>query len=303
MIKYPFISGHPLMLLRALRVTQWTKNAVVFAAFIFALGDPGQGITIAHIAWVLPAALLFCLVSSGIYLLNDVRDIEYDRKHPTKKRRPVASGELPIPTALLLSAVLLLAGLTGGWILSPPFFTALAAYAGLQVVYTFGLKQIALIDIFVIAGGFVLRALAGALVIEVTISPWLLLCALLLALFLGLCKRRHEKVVLNEIADTTRASMVQYDERLLDQLIAIVSAATIVSYALYTLWPDTVDKFGTTGLGFTIPFVIFGLFRYLDLVYRHEQGGRPEKILLTDKPLLINIALYGLTVLLVLLLR
>ncbi len=287
--------------LRALRPKQWTKNAVVFAAFIFALGDRQQQVALADVWIPLKAALLFCIVSSGIYLINDVKDIQGDRAHPTKRLRPIAAGELPIPAAIGMSLVLLAAGLAGSALLSHMLFCVVASYVALQLVYTFGLKQIALVDLFVIAAGFVLRALAGAVVLDVAISPWLLLCTLLLALFLALCKRRHEKVVLNDTEGETRESLKQYDERLLDQLIAVVSSATLVSYALYTLWPETVQKFGTANLGFTIPFVIFGLFRYLDLVYRHEKGGQPELILLTDVPLLVNIALYGLTVLLILL--
>jgi len=176
----------------------------------------------------------------------------------------------------------------------------IGGYFILQIVYTAGLKKVALVDIFVIAAGFVLRALAGGVVLEgVVISPWLLLCTLLLALFLALCKRRHEKVILSDSGSDTRQSLEKYNQQLLDQLIAIVSAATIVSYSLYTLWPDTVEKFQTSKLGFTIPFVIFGIFRYLDLVYRHEKGDRPEHILLTDIPLLVDLLLYGLTVFLV----
>ncbi len=302
MTEHKFIYERFNLTARALRVPQWTKNAVVFAAFIFALGDPGENITVSHIVLVIPAALLFCLVSSGIYLLNDVMDRESDRLHPVKRLRPVASGEITIRTALIMSLILVAAGLSAGWMLSPPFFTALAGYTALQVAYTSGLKKIAFVDVFIIAGGFVLRAMAGALVIGVAISPWLLLCALLLALFLALCKRRSEKTGLGDGATVTRASMLNYEIRLLDILIGIISAATIVSYAIYTLWPDTVEKFGTTKLALTIPFVIFGIFRYLNLVYRHEQGERPEKILMTDIPLIIDIALYGLTVITVLLL-
>jgi 4-hydroxybenzoate polyprenyltransferase len=197
---------------------------------------------------------------------------------------------------------LLLFGLAGAWMIGRELFAVVAGYLALQMVYTYGLKAVVFLDLFIIAAGFVLRALAGAVAIHVTISPWLLLCTLLLALFLALCKRRHEKVVLNDIEGQTRPSLRQYDERLPDQLIAIVGAATVVCYALYTLWPDTVAKFGTHRLGFTIPFVLFGIFRYLDLVYRHEEGGRPEQTLLTDPPLLVNIALYGATVVALLLL-
>lgn len=296
-------SGWWLSALRALRPKQWTKNAVVLAAFLFALGDRQQHIGLSSFWIALQAMAVFCLVSSGVYLLNDVKDIPYDRAHPTKRLRPVAAGEITVGVALAMSAGLLAGGL--GWAawLSRPLLAVAAGYVLLQVVYTFGLKKVALVDLFVIAAGFVLRALAGAVVLRVAISPWLLLCALLLALFLALCKRRHEKVVLNDVTGETRPALEHYDERLLDQLIAIVSAATVVSYALYTLWPDTVQKFGTARLGLTIPFVLFGIFRYLDLVYRHEKGGQPELILLTDIPLLADLALYGLSVLLILLFR
>ncbi|MBP7829999.1 MAG: decaprenyl-phosphate phosphoribosyltransferase [Kiritimatiellae bacterium] len=282
---------------RAMRPKQWTKNAVVLAAFVFALGDRQQGVGAAAIWLAIEAALLFCLASSAVYLLNDIKDLPQDRVHPKKRLRPIAAGELPVPAALGLAVLLLAAALAGAWMVSRDLLTVIGGYVVLQIVYTLALKRIALVDIFVIAAGFVLRALAGAVAVRATISPWLLLCTLLLALFLALCKRRHEKVVLNDVAGATRESMGQYDERLLDQLIAIVSAATLVCYALYTLWPDTVLKFGTAKLGLTIPFVIFGLFRYLDIVYRHEKGDRPEQILLTDVPLLVDLALYGLTVL------
>lgn len=286
-----------------MRPKQWTKNIVVLAAFVFALGDRHQNIDITDLWTAVKAVLLFCAVSSGIYLVNDVRDVQLDRAHPTKKLRPLAAGEISIRTTVGTALILLAGGLGGAAMLSAPLFWVVAGYVVLQIVYTFALKQIALVDLFVIAFGFVLRALAGAVALNVAISPWLLLCALLLALFLALCKRRHERVVLNDAGGATRENLAQYSEHLLDQLIAVVSAATLVVYALYTLWPDTIAKFGTAKLGLTIPFVIFGLFRYLDLVYRHEKGGQPELILLTDKPLLADLALYGLTVGAVLLLR
>lgn len=289
--------------IRALRPKQWTKNGVVFAAFLFALGDRQQHVGLSGFWTTLYTAILFCVVSSGIYLLNDVKDVEQDRAHPTKRLRPIAAGELSATAASLMAAVLLGAGLAGTWLLSERLFYVIGGYVALQIAYTFALKHIALIDLFVIAGGFVLRALAGAVALQVTISPWLLLCAMMLALFLALCKRRHERVVLNDALGETRKSLEYYDEQLLDQLIAVVSAATLVCYALYTLWPDTVQKFGTARLGLTIPFVIFGIFRYLDLVYRHEKGGQPELILLTDIPLLVDLALYGATVLLLLVFR
>lgn len=287
-------------LLRSLRPNQWAKNLVVPAAFVFALGVREASVTLADILPVIWATLVFCALSSSIYLINDVHDLEQDRDHPVKRNRPIAAGSLSVRTAVATSICLMAGGLGCAWYLGRPFFWTAAGYTGLQILYTFVLKRVALLDVFVIASGFVLRALAGAVVIAVPISHWLLLCAFLLALFLGLCKRRHEKVVLEAVASTTRPSLQQYDEKLLDQLIAIICAATIVSYALYTFWPDTVEKFGTHGLGFTIPFVILGMFRYLDLVYRHDRGGRPEQILLTDLPLFCILAAYGTTVALLL---
>lgn len=288
--------------IRALRPKQWTKNAVVFAAFIFALGDRQQSLDLSAAWTVLYAAVAFCMVSSGVYVFNDIRDVEQDRLHPNKKLRPIAAGQLSVGAGAVIAALLLAGGLALSWRLAPRLFYVTGGYVLLQIVYTLVLKRVALVDLFVIAAGFVLRALAGAVVIEgLVISPWLLLCTMLLALFLALCKRRHEKVVLSDYGNDIRESLAKYDQQLLDQLIAIVSAATIVCYSLYTLWPDTVAKFGTTKLAFTIPYVIFGIFRYLDLVYRHEKGGQPELILLTDIPLLADLALYGATVLLLLL--
>lgn len=288
---------------RLVRPKQWTKNVVVLAALVFALGDPSQHVGRDSLLLALAAALVFCLVSSGVYILNDVRDVDLDRAHPTKRLRPLASGALHAGPAIGLAAVLLAGGLAAAWRLDLQFLAVVGAYVVLQVLYTFGLKRVALVDIFIIALGFVLRALAGAVVIHVTISPWLLLCTLLLALFLALCKRRHELVVVQDGGGETRPSLRGYDARLLDILVPMIGAATLVCYSLYTLWPDTVTKFGTHRLAFTIPFVIFGLFRYLDLVYRHEQGGRPEQILLTDVPLLLDVALYGATVMAVLMTR
>jgi 4-hydroxybenzoate polyprenyltransferase len=288
-------------LIYALRPTQWTKNTLVLAAFFFAFGDQGQdrGLGLPDLLISLCGMALFCVVSSAVYLFNDLHDLPQDRNHPRKRYRPIASGRVSTRTAIVTGVVLLVAGLSLSYTLQPSFGYVTATYVLMQLLYTLALKRVALLDTFIIAIGFVMRALGGAVVIKVSISPWLLLCTFLLALFLGLCKRRHEKIELEDAGVASRESLAQYNQQLLDQLIAIVSAATIVSYAIYTLWPDTVEKFGTYRLGFTIPLVIFGIFRYLDLVYRHEKGDRPEKILLTDAPLLICIALYGAAVVLI----
>ena len=282
--------------LRLMRPEQWTKNGLVLAAFFFAYWDPqqqlrGQGLRPCVLAAV--ATALFCLVSSGVYALNDWRDRVADRLHPVKRLRPVASGEIRPKTALAMAAVLLAAGILGA-LFSPPLCAVLAAYAALQLLYTFHLKHVPLVDVFIIAAGFVLRAVAGAAVLSARISPWLLLCTFLLALFLALCKRRQEKVTRSE--SEQRRSVRAYSAQLLDSLIAITAAATIVSYALYTLSPDTVSRFGTPMLGLTIPFVIFGVFRYLHLVYTSRAGERPEQVLLTDKAIIATVVLYGLVV-------
>ncbi len=289
------------MLVRLLRMKQWTKNAVVFAAFVFALGDRNQDLAAWEFWKVCLAALAFSLVSSAVYIFNDWHDAPQDRLHPLKKHRPIASGAVKPAAAGLLAAGLLAAGLGGAWRLGADLLGVIGGYLGLQIVYTLWLKRIALVDVIVISLGFVLRALAGAVVIHVMISPWLLVCALVLALFLGLCKRRHEKV--NLAGQGTRAALDGYDERLLDLLVAMTGAAALVCYSIYTLWPETVEKFGTPWLAATIPFVVFGLFRYMDLVYREDKGDRPEQILLTDGPLLVDVALYGFVVLGILLRR
>ncbi len=283
----------------ALRLRQWTKNTVVLAAFVFALGDPAQ-----HVGWAsawraLAAAGVFCLLSSGVYLVNDVRDRARDRLHPVKCRRPVADGRLAAGTALAAAAALWTAAFAAALLLSARFAAVAVGYVALQAAYTLGLKQLPLLDVLAIAAGFVLRALAGAVALAVRISPWLLVCAMLLALFLALCKRRHEKLSSTGADGATRPVLARYSEKTLDRLIAAAVAATLACYSVYALSPATVRKFGTHALGFTIPFVAFGLFRYLDLVYRRELGDRPEQVLLTDVPLLLDLALYAAAVLLV----
>jgi 4-hydroxybenzoate polyprenyltransferase len=300
-------SASLLDLVRTLRPPQWTKNALVGAAFFFAYWDRLRvtPLTLGDLTKVVPAIMLFSLVSSGVYVFNDLRDRDEDRHHPVKRNRPIAAGRIAPPTALLLGSVLLAGGLAGSCMLSAPFALVVCGYVLMQLAYTTFLKQVALLDTMIIAGGFVLRAIAGAVVLDdVTISPWLLLCTFLLAMFLALCKRRHEKLLAgNSERPAHRRNLAHYNARLLDQLIAVSAGATIVCYATYTQWPDTVAKFHTHALGFTVPFVIFGIFRYMDLVYRHERGGRPEKILLSDFPILLNGILYAITVAAICLLR
>ena len=285
-----------------MRPAQWIKNGVVPAAYFFARWDPSQS---AHVQGFLPlvfesvAVACFCSVSSGIYLINDVRDIQADRAHPVKRRRPLAAGEIGVAPALAVASLLLLAGLAGSLALPHLFTGVLGGYCLMQFTYTFALKRIPYVDVFVIATGFVLRAIAGATVLAVRISPWLLLCTFLLALFLALCKRRHEKILLEDAGEQHREALAGYDRYVLDMQIAITSCATLVCYAIYTLSEETIRRFGTNRLGLTIPFVVFGIFRYLELVYRHDEGGRPEKVLLTDKILIVTVGCFLLTALVV----
>ncbi len=279
-------------LLAAMRPHQWTKNLLVFAALLFAkkfVGPEAQHFILLSVA----AFALFCAASSASYLLNDVCDAQRDRAHPLKRFRPVASGALPAKTALAVAALLAAGALAGGVGLGVPFGLAVLAYLVLQAAYSLVVKHVVIIDVLCIAASFVLRAWAGALAIGVEFSHWLMICAALLALFLALAKRRHELV---EVADAPnhRRSLADYTPQMLDQMIAVVTASTLMAYALYTIDRETVAKFGTDNLKFTIPFVLYGIFRYLYLVYSRREGGSPARHLLTDKPLLLDVFLYAL---------
>ena len=288
----------PLDVLRALRPKQWTKNAVVSAAYVFALGDQTLEMPAGALTGTVLAVLLFCLSSSAVYLINDVRDYDRDRLHPTKKYRVIPSDRVPRSLATVLSMILaVLAPVTAALLLTPAYAMVLVAYLIMQAAYTAGLKHVAFVDVLIISTGFVLRALGGALAISVPISRWLLVCTFLLSLFLALSKRRHEKVILSELKDEARPSLKGYTEEWLDRLILLVSGATVTAYLLYTISPDAAAKFGDQRLAATVPFVVFGIGRYWHLVYREEKGGRPERVLLTDIPTLANLALYGATLL------
>lgn len=289
------------LILRELRPRQWTKNLIVFTAFFFALGDRLQATSWESLLPVAMAVVVFSVISSGVYVVNDLFDLANDRRHPCKRFRPLASGAISKKTGILLAVVLLLAGICGALTLGRQFALVIAAYIVLQALYTARLKRIPLLDVFIIAAGFVLRAVAGGVVIGVAISPWLLICTFLMAMFMALCKRRHEIRLEAAAGGATRQSLLGSNEPLLNQLIAITASSVIIGYAAYTQWPDTIEKFGTSRLALTLPFVVLGIFRYLDLVYRHAKGEQPEAVLLSDKPLLAIIFLYAASVLLILL--
>ena len=274
-------------LLESLRPQQWVKNGFVFAALIFS-----HSITDWHRnVRVMAGAFLFCLMSSAVYLFNDIVDAPEDRKHPVKRLRPLASGRLGVGTAAIAATTLALVSLGGAWALDHTFFAILATYALINVLYSWVLKRVVLLDVFVISAGFVLRVVGGGVIIHVEISPWLVVCATLLALFLALSKRRNELVVLGNEAGNHRSILSNYSPYFLDQLIGIVTASTVMSYALYTLSSDVQVKFPGKRLDLTIPFVLFGIFRYLYLVHHNEEGGNPTRLLLTD-PVLLSVVLF-----------
>ena len=279
-------------LLLSLRPGQWTKNLLVFAGLLFGrqLTDP------VAVARASAAFAVFCVLSGVVYLVNDVSDRETDRQHPLKARRPIASGALPVPVAIGSAIVLAVLALISAFMLGWPFFIVAAIYLALQTLYSGPLKHIVIIDVLTIAIGFVLRVVAGAVAIGVPISQWLLICTILLALFLGLSKRRHEIVLLADGATGHRRILQEYSPYLLDQMIGVVTASTLMAYILYATSHETAEKFGTSLLGLTIPFPLYGIFRYLYLVHRKEGGGSPAELLLNDRPLLACVALWAVAV-------
>ncbi len=278
-------------LLVSIRPRQWVKNLFVFAAVLFS-----QNLFTPLFWRALGAFAAFCALSGAIYLVNDVADRTKDARHPTKRRRPIASGALPVGWALAAASVLLVASLGGAFALGPTVGLVALGYAALLVGYSVRLKHVVIVDVLAVASGFVLRAIAGAEAVAVDISGWLVICTILLALFLALGKRRHEYVTLKGDAAAHRPILAEYSEGFLDQMIAVVTASTVTAYALYTMWPDTVAKFHTRLLPVTLPFVLYGIFRYLYLLYRRELGGNPSDLLLSDRPLLLNTVLWMATV-------
>src|SRR5450759_134144 len=273
----------------SLRTGQWTKNFVVFAGLLFGkqLFEPRA------LAVTCAAFVVFCALSGVVYLLNDIADRDADRRHPLKSQRPIASGQLSPGVALAAAVVLGVVFLVLAFWLRPVFGLVAVAYVALQVGYSARLKHIVIIDVLTIAIGFVLRAVAGAVVINVAISHWLLVCTVLLALFLGLSKRRHELTLLASGATEHRRILGEYSPYLLDQMIVVVAASTLIAYIFYTISPETVQNFNTEYLALTIPFPLYGIFRYLYLVHQKEGGGSPAEMLLTDRPLLVCVALWA----------
>jgi len=282
-------------ILKAMRPRQWTKNAFIFAALVF----DRKLLNLHAFLQTLAAFVLFCLLSSSVYLINDILDRESDRAHPIKKNRPIASGNLPVSLALATGIFLLLVSLTGAFLLSHGFFFISLVYFTLNLIYSIWLKLIPIIDVLVIASCFVLRVAAGVSVIEVQrFSPWLYVVTTLLALYLGFGKRRAELAVLvNDSPQSHRKVLSGYSIQFIDQLITVVSATTIISYSLYTFSAPNLPE--NHSMMLTIPFVLYGIFRYLFLINKHNAGGEPEEILLKDRPIQLTVLLWGVAVMVI----
>jgi len=289
-----------LSLLVSLRPAQWTKNLIIFAGLLF--GQRGGGPAFLDppaIGQALAAFFIFCGLSGVVYLINDVADRDADRLHPLKRHRPIASGAISPGLAIGAAVTLAVAALGSAWLLRPAFALVAVGYLGLLALYSGPLKHVVIIDVLTIAIGFVLRAAAGAVAIAVSIDHWLLILTILLALFLALSKRRHELVLLADGATSHRPILEEYSPYLLDQMIAVVTASTLVTYVISTVSAETVQKYHTENLGLTLVFPLYGIFRYLYLVHQKEGGGSPADMLLNDRPLLACVAIWAMAVTLI----
>jgi 4-hydroxybenzoate polyprenyltransferase len=280
------------LLLASLRPEQWTKNLLVLAGVVFGgrLLEPSADVSAAA------AFGVFCALSGAVYLFNDVADREADRNHPLKRERPIASGQLATSTAVVAGVLLAGAGVAVAFAVNMSFGLIAATYVASLLLYSFALKHVVIVDVLMIAAGFILRAIGGAVAVDVPIGHWLLVCTTLLALFLALSKRRHELTLLTEGAAVHRRILEEYSPYLLDQMIGVVTSSTLIAYTMYATSADTADRLGTGKLGLTIPFVLYGIFRYLYLVHQKRGGGSPAAMLLTDRPLLVCVALWAASV-------
>lgn len=275
-----------------MRPKQWVKNLFLFVGLIFSrnLFD------LALLLKVTTGFALFCSAASSIYLFNDIRDFDNDKLHPEKNKRPLPAGQLGLTQAYLTSGSLAATCLVGSCLLDPNFFLIVFLYIAMNTAYSLKIKHMVILDVMCIACGFVLRVLAGTTLAGVSPSDWLVICTITLSLFLGFSKRRHELTLIGAGANNHRTVLSEYSGNFLDQMIAVATASTLMSYALYTVSSETIVKFGTRNLVFTIPFVLYGIFRYLYLIHQKQLGGNPTTAVLTDLPLLLNAVFWLVTV-------
>ncbi|MDH3254570.1 MAG: decaprenyl-phosphate phosphoribosyltransferase [Acidobacteriota bacterium] len=280
-------------LAQLMRPAHWAKNVFVLAPLVFAqmVHQPDALIR------SLFACVAFCAASSTVYIFNDYIDRHEDRKHPVKKLRPLAAGTVPVGAAITLAGALTVTVIGIGLQLGPGFLLIAAVYLLVNLLYTQWLKHLVILDVMSVSVGFVLRVVAGGLAISVTVSAWLLLCTFFLALFLAFSKRRHELMLMASDASEQRRVLTHYSPAFLDQMINVVTASTVVCYALYAISPETVQRFNTRALIYTIPFVLFGIFRYLYLTYQLPDRLNPTEAVIRDAPSLLNMLLWGLVVL------
>jgi 4-hydroxybenzoate polyprenyltransferase len=279
-------------LIKTMRLRQWIKNGFVFFALIF----DKQLFVMDSFLRTLAGFFLFCLISSAVYLLNDISDMEADRKHPEKKHRPIASGQLPLNVAGSAAIILILISLSTAYLLEQTLAIILAIYLGINILYSNWLKHVPILDVLIISTGFVLRVAAGVALITVErFSPWLYVMTTLFSLYIGFGKRRAEMTLLSQGAASHRKVLDGYTLPLIDQYITIVSGTTIVTYSLYTFTAPNLPP--NHAMMLTIPFVVYGIFRYLQLIQTGHAAGAPDEVALTDRPLQITVLLWGLTVL------
>jgi len=282
------------LLIKSMRPKQWTKNVFVWAALVF----DRKLFQTQYLLPTLAGFAIFCLLSSAVYLINDLVDIERDRQHPVKRNRPLASGQLRKSTAVVAAALIIVLSIPAAFALNVQFGVISLAYLLLMIAYSFYLKNHVIVDVMTIAAGFVLRVAGGVVLVDVErFSPWLYICMTLLALFLGFSKRRHELALLAEDANNHRAILDEYSLRFLDEMINVVASSTVIAYSLYTFFAPNVPANHTMML--TIPFVLYGIFRYLYLIHIKQQGGSPEELLLKDKPFFLNVVLFGIAVIVI----
>jgi len=270
------------------RPKHWIKNVLVFAAIVFS----AHIFDYEYFLKSLSAFWLFIMISSGIYVINDIADKEKDKSHPIKAHRPIAAGKLSVNNALIIVIPLIVIALSSSFYLNTLFGVIALIYFLLNLAYSKYLKNIVIIDIMIISSGFVFRAVAGGFAINIQVSLWLCICTFLISLFLGFGKRRHELLLLKNEAIDHRKTLGDYSAPFLDQLISVVATSVLISYILYTMSAQTIQNFGNNNLIFTIPFVLYGLFRYIYLIYHKDEGGSPSELLIDDKPLLICVGLW-----------
>jgi len=281
-------------LIKTMRPKQWVKNIFVFAPLVF----DKKLLELDYLAQTVAGFVLLCVVSGTVYIINDVADADKDRQHPRKRERPIASGKVSVGAAVTLAIILLLIALPLAFLLDPVFGAIASGYLLIQVAYSFWLKNVVIIDVMIIAAGFLMRVAAGVPLADAPISPWLYICMTLLALLIGFGKRRHELTLLKENANAHRQSLEDYNISLLDHVISIVTASILLAYALYTFSAPNLPEEHTMML--SIPFLLYAIFRYLYLIHVKGMGGAPEEIVFSDRPLQVSVVLWGLSVIVVL---